>query len=537
MASFDYIIIGAGSAGCVLADRLSSSGKFRVLLVEAGPSDDRFWVRTPIGYGMLFDDSRVNWRYHTNAETGLDNRQLYWPRGKVLGGSSSINALVYHHGQPADYDDWAAAGNSGWDYHSIKPIYNSFEDIIRNDDQRPMIGKLTVSDVADEYHPLKSHFFSMANEMGLHNDAACRLDGEGLYPYFITTRRGVRCSSSKAFLHPAASRPNLTVMTDCMATRIEVRDGRAIAVHLMQQGAPVRLAADGEIIISAGAVNSPQLLQLSGIGPGAVSQRNGIDVMLDQPNVGLHLSDHLGVNYYQRASCATLNSVFGSWPRIGLAGLQYLFTKKGPLSLGVNQLGGLLRARADAPRPDTQIYINPITYRPPPPGGRRPFLPDREPGFIFSFNSCRPFSTGRIEINTPDWRQPPLIFGNYLSDPRDLDDVIHMARLVGRMQDSAAVGQILAAPPETPLSRLSDDAIIDDFRARSGTVYHPCGTCRMGPDAAHAVVDPALRVHGIDRLRIADASVFPNITSANLNAPTIMLAHKAAQLVLQDRQG
>ncbi|MFZ9135933.1 MAG: GMC family oxidoreductase, partial [Candidatus Puniceispirillaceae bacterium] len=176
MASFDYIIIGAGSAGCVLADRLSSSGKFRVLLVEAGPSDDRFWVRTPIGYGMLFNDSRVNWRYRTNAETGLDNRQLYWPRGKVLGGSSSINALVYHHGQPADYDDWAAAGNSGWDYHSIKPIYNSFEDIIRNDDQRPMIGKLTVSDVADEYHPLKSHFFSMANEMGLHNDAACRLD-------------------------------------------------------------------------------------------------------------------------------------------------------------------------------------------------------------------------------------------------------------------------------------------------------------------------------------------------------------------------
>ena len=292
-----------------------------------------------------------------------------------------------------------------------------------------------------------------------------------------------------------------------------------------------------EIILSAGAVNSPQILQLSGIGPGAVSQRYGIGAVLDQQNVGLHLSDHLGINYYQKANQPTLNAILGSWPRVALAGLQYLLQRKGPASLGVNQIGGLLRAQPNAPRPDMQIYINPITYRPAPQGGRRPILPDREPGFIFSFNACRPYSSGRVEITDPDWRQPPRIDGNYLSDQRDLDDAVVMARLIGKMQDSATIKGLLAAPCETGLSAMSDQAIINDFRERSGTVFHPCGTCRMGPDAAHAVVDPSLRVHGIDRLRIADASVFPNITSANLNAPTIMLAHKAAQLILAAQNG
>jgi len=537
MADFDYIIIGAGSAGCVLANRLSSRGKFRVLLIEAGPTDSRFWVKTPIGYGMTFHDETINWAYHTIPEAGLGNRQLYWPRGKILGGSSSINALVYHHGQPADYDDWAAAGNPGWNYHAIKPVYDGFEDIIHADTQPAQIGKLTVSDVADEYHPLKSYFFAMANEMGLQSEAACQLDGEGIYPYFITTRKGQRCSSSQAFLTPARGRPNLTIMTDSMATRIETVGGRAVAVHVMQKGKSIRLEASCEIILSAGAVNSPQILQLSGIGPGAISQRYGIDAVLDQPNVGLHLSDHLGINYYQKANQPTLNAILGSWPWVALAGLQYLLQKKGPLSLGVNQLGGLLCAQPNAPRPDMQIYINPITYRPAPQGGRRPILPDRESGFIFSFNACRPYSTGRIEITSPDWRQPPRIDGNYLSDQRDLDDVVAMARLIGKMQDSATIKGLLAAPCETGLSAMSDQAIIDDFRERSGTVFHPCGTCRMGPDAAHAVVDPSLRVHGIDRLRIADASVFPNITSANLNAPTIMLAHRAAELILAAQTG
>jgi choline dehydrogenase len=363
------------------------------------------------------------------------------------------------------------------------------------------------------------------------------LDGEGIYPYFITTRKGQRCSSSQAFLAHARDRPNLTIMTNSMAMRIETADGRAVAVHVMQKGKAIRLAAACEIILSAGAVNSPQILQLSGIGPGAISQRHDIDVVLDQPNVGLHLSDHLGINYYQTANQPTLNAVLGSWPRVGLVGLQYLLQKKGPLSLGVNQLGGLLRARPNAPRPDMQIYINPITYRPAPQGKCRRILPDNDSGFIFSFNACRPYSTGRIEITSPDWRQPPRIDGNYLSDQRDIDDVVAMARLIGKMQESATIKGLLAAPCETGLSAMSDQAIIDDFRERSGTVFHPCGTCRMGPDATHAVVDPSLRVHGIDRLRIADASVFPNITSANLNAPTIMLAHKAAQLILAAQTG
>ena len=534
MTTFDYIIVGAGSAGCVLADKLSANGRNSVLLIEAGPSDRRFWVQTPIGYGATYTDPKVNWRFYSEAEAGLGNRKMYVPRGKVLGGSSSINALVYHRGQSSDYDDWKRAGNVGWDYNSILPFFECFENVVGSDQQSQNIsGKLTITDVADQYHPIKSAFFAMSRDLQIPYKDRCQMMGEGVYPYYITTRHGRRCSSATAFLWPAKGRQNLKVMTDATVTKLIIRDGAAVGVELIQHSRSQTFSAQAEIILTAGAIGSPHILQLSGIGSGKLCQSHGIVTVCDQPNVGKHLQDHLGINYFHLANRPTLNNVLGSWPHLIIAGVNYIMRRKGPLSLGVNQLGGLVRATPDASRLDTQLYINPITYSVTDDDTRRLTKPDRAPGFALSFNSCRPYSAGSVYIKSADAAMPPAIHGNYLDDQRDIKDVLRMARFIGRMQNSPSVQKLLAAPPETNLLALSDNEIIDDFRARSGTVFHPCGTCRMGPDRRHSVVDPQLRVHGVGKLRVADAAIFPNITSANTNAPTIAVAHKAADLILQ----
>ena len=533
MTSFDYIIIGGGSAGCVLADKLSANGSYSVLLLEAGPTDRRFWVRTPIGYGATFHDKSVNWCFDTQPEKNLGGRSIYMPRGKVLGGSSSINALVYHRGQQADYDDWEKAGNLGWSYESLHPFFGLYENIIGPREQ-PLKGpgKLTVSDVADQYHPIKSVFFKMAEELKIPYQEKCQMLGEGFHPYYITTRNGMRCSAATAFLWPVKNRFNLKIMTGIMVTKIIIKDGRAVSVDTLCNGQIKNFTARAEIVLAAGAIGSPHILQLSGIGPAALCQSNGIALVQDQPNVGKHMQDHIGINYFHRANRSTLNNVLGSWPRLMLAGADYILRRKGPLSIGVNQLGGLVRSTLCAPRPDTQLYINPITYRITDPHKRNLTKPDSTAGFVLSFSSCRPFSTGSVKLISPDATTAPHIHGNYLDDPRDVDDVLRMARLIGRMQQTVSVQQVLSAPVETDLFTLSDREIIDDFRARSGTVFHPCGTCRMGTDAKQSVVNSELRVHGIEALRVADASIFPNITSANTNAPTIMVAHKAATMIL-----
>ena len=534
MTTFDYIIVGAGSAGCVLADKLSANGRHSVLLIEAGPSDRSFWVQTPIGYGATYTDPKVNWRFYSEVEAGLDNRKMYVPRGKVLGGSSSINALVYHRGQSSDYDDWKRAGNVGWDYNSILPFFECFENVVGSDQQSQNIsGKLTITDVADQYHPIMSAFFAMSRDLQIPYKNRCQMMGEGVYPYYITTRHGRRCSSATAFLWPAKGRQNLKVLTDATVTKLIIRDGAAVGVELIQHSRSQTFSAQAEIVLTAGAIGSPHILQLSGIGSGKLCQSHGIVNVCDQPNVGKHLQDHLGINYFHLANRPTLNNVLGSWPHLIIAGVNYIMRRKGLLSLGVNQLGGLVRATPDAPRLDTQLYINPITYSVTDDDTRRLTKPDRAPGFALSFNSCRPYSAGSVYIKSADAAMPPAIHGNYLDDQRDIKDVLRMARFIGRMQNSPSVQKLLAAPPETNLLALSDNEIIDDFRARSGTVFHPCGTCRMGPDRRHSVVDPQLRVHGVGKLRVADAAIFPNITSANTNAPTIAVAHKAADLILQ----
>ena len=536
MDSFDYIIIGAGTAGCVLADRLSADGRKRVLLLEAGGSDRRFWIRTPIGYGKTFYDEAVNWKYETEPDAGLGGRRSYWPRGKVLGGSSAINAMVYCRGLPGDFDDWRAAGNPGWGWADVAPVYQQLERRVGADGTVQGDGPLWVSEREPEYHPVKRHFLAAARQLGL--PATADFNGpqpEGVGAYAITTRRGLRCSAADAFLRPALARPNLTLRTGALAQRILFEGRRAVGVAYLQQGQLRRATATAEVLLAGGAVNSPQLLQLSGIGPGPLLQGLGLAVLQHNPAVGGGLQDHLGINYLYRATEPTLNGTLGSWRGRLAAGLRFVLQRAGPLSLSVNQMGGLVRSGPGLERPDTQLYFSPLSYSTDY-VGRRPLLrPDPWPGFILGFNPCRPTSTGRIDIASPNPSQPPRIQPNYLATAADVAAVLAGARLIGRLQQTPALrGLILGAPAVDP-AELTEDALLADFRARSGTVYHPCGSCRMAPEGQGGVVDASLRVHGVQGLRVVDASVFPNVTSANTQAPTVMLAWRAAGLILAGR--
>jgi len=532
---FDIIIVGAGSAGSVLADRLSGDGRTRVLLLEAGGSDRRFWIRVPIGYGKTFYDPSVNWRYNAEPDPGIGGRVSYWPRGKVLGGSSSINAMVYCRGLPGDYDDWRDVGNPGWGWNDVEPVYRGFERVVGHDGTVQGDGPLFVSHREPEYHPLRRHFYAAAAELGFATGGDPNDSGyEGVCAYPITTRRGLRCSAADAFLRPAMVRRNLEVRTGALATRVLFEGRRAVGIEYRRGDRTERVQAEQAVLLAAGAVNSPQLLQLSGIGPGTLLRDRGVAVLYDNDAVGRGLQDHLGISYFYRATEPTLNAVLGSWHGRLTAGCRFLLSRTGPLSLSVNQMGGLVRSSPSRPRPDVQLYFNPLSYSTEYVGKRLLFRPDRFPGFIMGFNTCRPTSVGRIDIASPDPLAAPQIVPNYLSTDHDIADVIASARLIGRFQETRAMRALIDGTPAFDLAGASDDEIVADFRTRSGSVFHACGTCRMAPESAGGVVDPTLRVYGVEGLRVIDASIFPNVTSANTNAPAIMVAHRAAQLMAAD---
>ncbi|WP_027132778.1 GMC family oxidoreductase N-terminal domain-containing protein [Geminicoccus roseus] len=538
MTSFDYVVVGAGSAGCVLADRLSESGRFSVLVLEAGGHDRRPWIKLPVGYGRCFHDERINWRYTAEPDPGLDNRAGYWPRGRVVGGSSSINALVWCRGLPHDFDDWQDAGNPGWGWAEVEPVFQRLERRIDRHGVASGEGPMCIADVSDEAHPVKERFFAAARELGLpRSEDFNGPSPEGVGIYAITRRKGLRCSAADAFLRPALRRKNVELRTGAVVTRIVLDQGRAVAVQFERDGAAWTVQARVSVILSAGAVASPQLLQLSGIGPGALLQEHGIEVALDRQAVGSHLQDHLALTYGYRSRVATLNAELVPWRGKIRAALRYGLGRGGPLSLSVNQCGGFVRAAPDRPHPDIQLYFNPLTYTMVS-GRRRPLnVPDRASGFFLCFQPTRPTSRGRIEIRSPDWRLPPRIQPNSLSTDKDRDDAVAGGRLLRAMVQTEAMRALIERPIGPDIGVMDDQAILDDFRARASTVFHPVSTCRMGPDPKDAVVDPSLRVHGIEGLRVVDASVFPSITSGNTNAPTIMLAHKAAEVILRDAAG
>jgi choline dehydrogenase len=510
-AAYDFIIIGAGSAGCVLANRLSADPSRRVLLLEAGGRDVNPLIHMPAGIARLVHNRRINWNYSTEPEPALNDRRLYWPRGKVLGGSSSINAMCYVRGQPQDYDDWQRSGAAGWDYEHLLPYF------------RKSARQLTVEDLRSR-NPLTDVFVAAGVSVGLPlNEDFNGARQEGVGRYQVTQREGRRCSASVAYLDPARSRPNLRIATNSLVERVLIDRGRAAAVEYRRNGKRHVTRCDGEILLCAGAVNSPQLLMLSGIGPADHLRAFGIPVAADLVGVGANLQDHLDVcALYKSRQNVTYD--FSAIQEAGVA-LRYLLSRRGPGVSNVAEAGAFLcSSQAVDRRPDIQLHFVPAQLDD---HGRH-----RLPGHGFTLHACylRPASRGRIRLRSARCDDAPLIFANYLQEPGDL------AVLLEAVQRSR---EILGAAPFDayrgaeifPGADANDGATLTQFiRAKAETIYHPVGTCRMGTDA-HAVVDASLRVHCVRGLRVADASIMPTIVSGNTNAPTIMIAEKAADMI------
>ncbi len=536
METFDFIIVGAGSAGCVLANRLSTDAKRSVLLLEAGGRDWSPFIHMPIGYGISYHNARINWKYQTESDPGISNRRSYWPRGKVLGGSSSINAMVWARGLPNDFEDWAAAGAEGWGWDIAQSYYKKLESWSKGGNHvRGGEGPLAVQDVSQQVHPLCDKYFEAARQLGLPvTDDYNGAKTEGAAAYQITTRNGVRASTARCYLNPARSRKNLKIVTGAHVTCIDVEDGAAKGVQYTVGGRQLGAQARASVILSAGAINSPQLLQLSGVGPGAVLQDKNIAVKHEMPAVGRHLQDHLGVDFYFRARVPTLNQMLRPWHMRIWYGLRYLLTRKGPLSLSVNHAGGFLKTRPELSAPNVQLYFNPVSYTRGSTSKRELMSPDPFPGLLFGFNVCRPTSRGEITLRSADPFEAPVIRPNYLPTNEDVSDVLEASHFVRRMTEAPALASIIERELSPGADTKTDEDYLEYIRNNAWTVFHPCSTCRIGQDARESVVDPRLRVHGLEGLRVVDASVFPNVTSGNTNAPVVMVAERASDLILED---
>ena len=506
-ASFDYIIVGAGSAGCVLANRLTASGRHRVLLLEAGGHDRNIWIHIPLGYGKLFSNPKVNWLYSTEPEPELNNRRVIQPRGKVMGGSSSINGLLYIRGQHEDYDHWRQLGNAGWSFNDVLPYFRRAEDQERGADELHGVGgHLKVSDVC-EPHPLCEAFIEAAQQSGFpRNDDFNGATQEGAGYFQLTARNGRRWSTAVGYLKEAKRRPNLAVVADALATRILFSGRRAIGVEYRRGAMHVHTAhANAEVIVSGGAFNSPQLLQLSGLGPAKILRDLGIAVIADMPGVGADLQDHLQIRMlYRCTEPITMNDVINNWRHRYAAGLRYLLSRKGLLTIGAGYAGAFLRTRPDLATPDVQFHF--LIFSADAAGATlHPF-----PGFMASVCQLRPDSRGFVRIKSRDPAMPPAIQPRYLSARTDCDCIVDGMKLLRRVMNQPVMRRYIAEEYAPGEQCVSDADLLAFARQTGTTVYHPTSTCRMGSDP-NAVVDERLRVRGFERLRVIDASIMPTV--------------------------
>ena len=538
MKDYDYIIVGAGSAGCVLANRLSQDPSKKVLLLEAGGSDRRFFIQMPIGYGKTYHQKVVNWMYLTEPSPDADNKPSYWPRGKVLGGSSSINAMVYVRGNPKDFDEWSEAGNPGWSYKEVLPYFKKMEswqngaDAFRGGD-----GPLKVSEVSNQLHPLCDNFLAAAQEIGINLNSDMNGERqEGVGNYQITTHKGQRMSSSKAYLWPAMSRSNLTVIKKALVRKILIKSNKAYGVEYSKSGSLYQVSANCEVILSAGSINSPQLLQLSGIGPKEILEAASVQLVYDSPAVGKNLQDHLGVSYFYKSKVPTLNNQLR--PLVGkiYQGLRYILTRTGPLSLSVNQSGGFIRTRDDLEKPNIQLYFSPVSYSLELPDKRAMMSPDPFSAMLLGISNCSPRSRGSVLLRSSDPLKPPIITPNYLSNEDDVKDLLAGVKILRKLAKTDSFRPVIGEEFRPGPQCQTDEQMIQHIKDTVWTVFHPSSTCRMGPDPKSNVVDCDLKVYGIERLRVADASIFPSLVCGNINAATIMVGEKASDLILKDQR-
>ncbi|MBN9559320.1 MAG: GMC family oxidoreductase N-terminal domain-containing protein [Alphaproteobacteria bacterium] len=529
--TYDFIVTGAGSAGCAVAGRLSESGQYRVLLLEAGPRDRNPWIHIPLGYTRIFTDPRVNWMFESEPVEQLNNRTLYQPRGKVLGGTSSLNGTVYMRGTPADYDEWRQRGCEGWDWDSVLPFFKRAENQERGADELHGVGgPLHVSDIPAEF-PLAKAMLAAAIEAGIPANPdfnGPRQEGAGYYQFTARNRR--RWSSARAYLRPARGRGNLRIETGAHATRILIENNRAVGVEYRTPAGLRTARARGEIVVSGGAFGSPQLLQLSGLGPADLLQEFGIPMIRDMPGVGAHLQDHFNTYLVYRCSSATLNDLAGSLPRRVAAAAQYALSRSGPLTTTGVHVGAFIRSDQRFERPDLQINMSAWSTEA---RVRTGIKPHPFSAFTISPVHLRPEGRGTVRLKSPDPLAPPAIRFNFLRSEYDIQAVLHGMRVSRQIAAQPALSRFVTGEVMPGTQVTSDADLLADIRARAVANFHPVGTCRMGHEV-DAVVDPRLRVHGIERLRVADASIMPSIVAGNTNAPSIMIGEKLSDMILRD---
>ena len=529
--NFDYIIVGAGTSGCLLANRLSADPKNRVLLLEAGGKDDYFWIRVPVGYLFTMNNPRTDWCFSTEASTGLNGRSLNYPRGKVLGGCSSINGMIYMRGQARDYDHWRQLGNSGWGWdEALKYFKRSEGHVLGENEMHGGNGEWRVEGQRLSWEILDA-FRDAAAETGIPNtDDFNTGNNEGCGYFEVNQKQGVRWSAADAFLHPIKSRANLTVLTESLVNKLQFDGNKVVGVKFWRGNDLFEASVSGEIILASGAIGSPQIMQASGISSGALSQKIGIQNIIELPGVGENLQDHLQMRLvFKVKNTKTLNlranSLFG---KIGM-GLEYFLFKRGPMTMAPSQLGGFAKSDKNKETPNLQYHIQPLSTEK---------LGDSlHPFEAFTASVCnlRPESRGHVHIKTEDSREPPKIQPDYLSDPADRKVAADAIKLTRKIVSSPAMKKFEPEEFKPGIEFASDDDLAREAGNIGTTIFHPVGTCKMGPPSDNmAVVDERLKVHGIRGLRVVDASVMPTITSGNTNSPTLMIAEKASEMILED---
>lgn len=529
-SSYDFIVAGAGSAGCVVANRLSADPKKRVLLLEAGGKDWYPWIHIPVGYFKTLHNPLTDWSYKTQPDPGLNNRSIDWPRGKTLGGSSSINGLLYVRGQKQDYDHWRQLGNAGWSYEDVLPYFKKSEDQQNGANEFHGVGGgLSVQNMRAKT-AISEALLDAAEELGVPRNPDYNGEKqEGASYYQQTAKNGFRCSTARGFLNPVKHRDNLDIVTHALTEKVIIKDGQAtgIQVSVKNQQTIYNLKPGGEVILSTGAIGSPQILQLSGIGAGELLQKFDIPVVKELPAVGQNLQDHLQIRTVYEVNVPTLNARINSFFGRMMMGMEYALTRGGPMSLGASQVAIFARSRPDLEVPDIQYHFQPLSAEKP---GieMHPFS-----GITMSVCQLRPESKGRIDIVSPDPKAYPEIHPNYLSTHNDQQTAIDSLKFTRKLVNTKAMSPFVVREhlPGTHIE--SDDELLDCARNIAQTIYHPTSTCRMGSDE-NSVVDERLRVYGIKGLRVADASIMPAIVSGNTNAPAIMIGEKAADMILQD---
>jgi choline dehydrogenase len=528
---YDYIVIGAGSAGCVLANRLSADPGKRVLLLEAGGRDTNPWIHIPVGYFKTINNPATDWCFKTAPDPGLGGRAINWPRGKVLGGSSSINGLLYVRGQPQDFDHWRQLGNVGWSFEDVLPYFRRAENQERGaDDFHGADGPLAVSDMRVR-REICDAVIKAAGELGIpERDDFNRDDQEGAGYFQLTTRNGLRCSTAVGYLKPVKNRPNLDIRTHAQVRNLVIEDGRCAGVAFDVKGAARAAACRGEVILSAGAIGSPQILMLSGIGPAAHLADMGLPVIQDLPGVGGNLQDHLQLRtIYRTHRPITLNDQARNPVQKVMMGLEFLLRRSGPLTMGASQVAIFARTRPELETPDIQYHVQPWSADSPGEGTHK------FSAFTLSVCQLRPESRGDIRLASSDPFAHPVIRPNYLSTDLDRQTAVDSLKLTRRLVETKTLAPYVAEEMRPGRAAQTDDELLEGARRIAQTIYHPVGTCKMGRDPM-AVVDDRLRVRAVRGLRVADTSIMPTITSGNTNAPAIMIGEKASDMILEDNR-